>query len=163
LILIRELPEFERRIYPSLQIFGGGMLLLNFFNQAGTGADALSLWVLGVLAVGGLAGALFALWWFDQKPRAAACCCVFWALQALMFASPLATYSFFSGAQFPLTFEPAHLSLSLHLPRLGVQFVARDEQDGPAAYVGVNLVALAAAWFFFKAWRTAKRSPMSPV
>jgi hypothetical protein len=151
LLLVRESYSFQRRLYPSLQIFGGGMLVMSFLNQVGIDSTTASLVASAVLALIGITGIVLALKWLEQDQRAARWCFAFWTVQVLMFASPAASYTFFCGAAFPVAFELWHAAVSA--PRLGVEFVARIDREGPASYVGVNLIALAASRFFLAEWR----------
>jgi len=54
----------------------------------------------------------------------------------------------------PLSVSSPYVEFSIGLPRLGIEFVARLIEEGDVAHVGLNLVAVAASVFFFKAWRT---------
>ena len=157
LILVRDIHGIERRLYPCLQIFGGGEFLATFVRQVAAGSDDMILWVTGAVAVLGLTGALLAVRWFDQRKDAALWCGLFWAVQVLTFASPVASYSFFTGAQLLLRLDPMYVKLSLKVLRLGIEFVVRGSQEGPTPYIGVNLIALAATVFFLRAWRALPR------
>ena len=160
---IRESYAFQRRLYPSLQIFGGGALVTTFFNVLGADSSTASLWVAGALALLGVAGALLALECLDRRERALRWCFAFWVLQIVTFSFPVASYAFSCGAALPVLFQLEPLSVSVNGPRLGAEFLARVEREGPVSYVGVNLIALAASRYYFLEWLKPTRSRRSPT
>jgi hypothetical protein len=162
LLPLRESYAFQRRLYPSLQIFGGGALLTSFFNVLGADSSTASLWVTGALAAVGVGGVLLALQCLDRRERAARWCFAFWALQILTFSFPVASYTFSCGAALPVLFQLEPLSVSVNGPHLGAEFLARVEREGPLSYVGINLIALAASRFYFLEWLKPTRSKTSP-
>jgi hypothetical protein len=154
LLAIHEPLAFQSRLYCSLQIFGGGMLILTFVSQLGASSSTASLVVGAVLAALGLASIVLGIRWLEHDRRVAGWCFVLWALQVVIFALPSVSYSFSCGAILPASLE-FPFSLSLSAPRLGVQFVARLNREGPVSYIGVNLIAVVACRFFLMEWRNA--------
>jgi hypothetical protein len=150
---LRYVREFERYLYPSLQIFGGGLLIMSVANELGSGSDPLTMWAAALLCVIGFVGALLSLKWLDRDPRVARWCFVFWTLQVVAFACPVFSYTFYCGAQFPLVFGLDTLSVSIESPHLGMGVIARIDREGPISYLGVNLIALGACRFFLREWR----------
>ena len=143
----------EGRLYPCLQIFGGGMFIFTLMNQLKPPVHGITVAVAGLLAILGSIGLLLAVRWFEGVPSSAKWCFVFWVSQTVVFSTSFASFDFFSGADFRAVLELRHIGFSLYLPRLGTGFVALIDQDGPNPYVGVNLIATAASGFFLRAWR----------
>jgi hypothetical protein len=157
LLAIHEPLAFQSRLYCSLQIFGGGMLITSFVSQVGASSSTASLVAGAVLAAVGLASIVLGIRWLEGDRRVALWCFVLWAVQVVIFALPSLSYSFSCGAIIPASLE-FPFDLSLGAPRLGVQFVARLNREGPVSYVGVNLIAVVACRFFLMEWRkTAER------
>lgn len=145
---------FEDRVYSTLQIFGGWMLIMVFLGQLAGSSNGLGLITTAGLAAVGGASIVLGVWWLEQRDRRAArWCFLIWIVQVLVFASPMLSYSFFSGALLSVSLQLPHVGLSISTPRLGVEFVARLDREGPVSYVGLNLVAVAASLYFFRQWR----------
>ena len=148
---------FQRRLYPALQIYGGGMMIMTFASQVGdSSTTTASLMFSGFLGAVGLCGILLGIRWLEQYRDAARWCLVFWVLQVPVFALPWLSYSFSCGAIVPIALE-FPFSLSITAPRFGMQFVARLVREGPVSYVGFNLIAAAACRYFLLEWRHVRR------
>jgi hypothetical protein len=143
----------ERRLYPCLQIFGGGMFVFTLLNQLKPPVHGTVVAVAGLLAILGLIGLILAIRWFEGVPSSAKWCFLFWLTQTVVFSTPFGSFGFFSGAEFKAVLELRHIGFSFYLPRIGWGFVALIDQDGPNPYIGVNLVAAAASGFFLRTWR----------
>ncbi len=155
MLAIRGAAGWQRRLYPSLQIFGGGVMIMTFVNQWRVGSGVVNLVAGGILAVIGMIGIVLGVRSLEGDRGADRWCFWFWLVQVLSFALPGASYSFFCGAAVAAVVHLMPIGLSLSTPRLGVDFVARIVQEAPTSYVGVNLVAIAASRYFWALWRRA--------
>ena len=151
--------SIQRRFYAGLQIFGGGQFVMIWMNQLDAAPNTLTVGFLTVLAVVGLASAIMALMYLDGNSRARQVCLYFWVIQVPNFASPWASYRFFSSAELRVGLFLSKLGLFQDF-RLGDALVATVTQDGPVAYVGINALALAAVLFFVRERSNQRGDPV---
>jgi hypothetical protein len=85
--------------------------------------------------------------YLDGNPRANRWCLYFWALQVPTFATAWASYRFLAGGDLRVGLKTSPAGLFYNF-QLGFGLIARIQQEGPIAYIGVNVLALAAVIFF---------------
>jgi hypothetical protein len=142
----------QRALYSGLQIFGGGMYVLNCVNVMPSAADLPSRLLLIALAGVGLFSAILALQYLQGNQRLGRYCMWFWLLQVPTFATSWLSYRFFSGAELRVGIDFTNVRLFFDA-QLGSGLVALRQLDGIATYVGVNSVALAASLFHMREQR----------
>jgi hypothetical protein len=121
---------------------------MNWMNGFGQGAGTLV--VLTALALLGVAGALAALAFLEGQAGARKWCLCYWALQIPTFACSWLSYRFLAGGDLRVGVRLSHPGLFYDF-QLGYGFIASITQEGPAAYIGANVLAIAAALFFRRA------------
>jgi hypothetical protein len=153
LLVWEKVSNFERRLYPCLQIFGGGMLVLSTVNQLQLPSNGATILASVLLGLVGILGMILAVRWFEAIPSAAKWCFVFWVVQVPLFSTSFASFTFLCGAGFNAVIDLSPIGFNIYAPRLGILFNARVEPTGPTPYIGINMVALAAAAYFWRAWQ----------
>src|ERR1700742_4868438 len=95
---IRGADGLQRRLYPSLQIFGGGVMFMSFVNQWRAGSEVGDLVAGGILAIIGIIAIVLGVRSLEGDRRADRWCFWFWLVQVPTFVLPGASYTFFCGA-----------------------------------------------------------------
>ncbi len=142
-------------LFPVLQIYGGGTAAVNFGRLLpANGHDRPSIALL-IVAIGlGLFSVLAAVRVFQGKPNGATLCFWAWAPQIPDFVTNHLSY--FLCLPFRTT-----LLVGWDAPRIAFEgqfalaFVARLDQEAASPYLGVNVLALLAAIYFWNARRAS--------
>jgi len=153
--------NIQRRIYCGLQIFGAGLFVMNWLNAVESGRDAVTLLALVVLAGVGVTGGLVAIFYLEGKRQAGRWCMYFWALQIPTFACDVASFRFLAGSDLRIGMKLSPPGLFFDL-QLGYGLIARVGQEGPLAYFGLNVLAVAAVIFFLHKGRRQLRAQCAP-